>query len=171
MAKAESRKPADIECRMVVLGSGPGGYTAAFRAADVGLDTVLIERYPAIVYIGSGVLAWTAVGLVIALLVKDIIAIYQIALAFTASALVAPVLAAMFWERATKAGVIVSTIGALVASLAWRLAGTPFHAPAATALEFPFTRATTRCSWRRTAARCSFSMISRRSRSTRRRSA
>jgi dihydrolipoamide dehydrogenase len=38
-------KPADIECRMVVLGSGPGGYTAAFRAADVGLDTVLIERY------------------------------------------------------------------------------------------------------------------------------
>ncbi|MEJ1097845.1 MULTISPECIES: dihydrolipoyl dehydrogenase [unclassified Pseudoxanthomonas] len=41
-------KPADIECRMVVLGSGPGGYTAAFRAADIGLDTVLIERYPAL---------------------------------------------------------------------------------------------------------------------------
>ena len=38
-------KPADIECRMVVLGSGPGGYTAAFRAADLGLDTVLVERY------------------------------------------------------------------------------------------------------------------------------
>ncbi|WP_374012336.1 dihydrolipoyl dehydrogenase [Pseudoxanthomonas koreensis] len=38
-------KPADIECRIVVLGSGPGGYTAAFRAADLGLDTVLIERY------------------------------------------------------------------------------------------------------------------------------
>ncbi len=38
-------KPADIECRMVVIGSGPGGYTAAFRAADVGLDTVLVERY------------------------------------------------------------------------------------------------------------------------------
>ncbi|HET6783840.1 MAG TPA: FAD-dependent oxidoreductase, partial [Pseudoxanthomonas sp.] len=38
-------KPADIECRMVVLGSGPGGYTAAFRAADIGLDTVMIERY------------------------------------------------------------------------------------------------------------------------------
>lgn len=65
-------------------------------------------------------------GLVIALLVKDIIAIYQIALSFTASALVAPVLAAMFWERATKTGVLASTIGALVASLAWRLAGTPF---------------------------------------------
>ncbi len=40
-----SGKPADIECEMVVLGSGPGGYTAAFRAADVGLDTVLVERY------------------------------------------------------------------------------------------------------------------------------
>src|SRR5690606_16031344 len=38
-------KPADIECRIVVLGAGPGGYTAAFRAADLGLDTVLIERY------------------------------------------------------------------------------------------------------------------------------
>ena len=32
-------------CRSV-LGSGPGGYTAAFRAADLGLKTVLIERYP-----------------------------------------------------------------------------------------------------------------------------
>ncbi|MCY7312845.1 MAG: FAD-dependent oxidoreductase, partial [Pseudoxanthomonas sp.] len=36
---------ADIECRLVVLGSGPGGYTSAFRAADLGLDTVMIERY------------------------------------------------------------------------------------------------------------------------------
>ncbi len=43
-----SGKPADIECRLVVLGSGPGGYTAAFRAADLGLDTVMIERYPAL---------------------------------------------------------------------------------------------------------------------------
>ncbi|MBV6882981.1 dihydrolipoyl dehydrogenase [Xanthomonas euvesicatoria] len=40
-----SGKPADIECKMVVLGAGPGGYTAAFRAADLGLETVLIERY------------------------------------------------------------------------------------------------------------------------------
>src|SRR5688572_8760339 len=40
-----SGKPADIECKIVVLGAGPGGYTAAFRAADLGLDTVLIERY------------------------------------------------------------------------------------------------------------------------------
>jgi len=42
----DSGRPADIECRMVVVGSGPGGYTAAFRAADLGLDTVLVERYP-----------------------------------------------------------------------------------------------------------------------------
>jgi len=40
-----SGKPADIECKMVVLGAGPGGYTAAFRSADLGVDTVLIERY------------------------------------------------------------------------------------------------------------------------------
>ncbi|CTP89670.1 dihydrolipoyl dehydrogenase [Xanthomonas translucens pv. arrhenatheri] len=43
-----SGKPADIDCKMVVLGAGPGGYTAAFRAADLGLDTVLIERYPSL---------------------------------------------------------------------------------------------------------------------------
>ena len=43
-AEATGRK-ADIECRMLVLGAGPGGYTAAFRAADLGLDTVLVERY------------------------------------------------------------------------------------------------------------------------------
>ncbi len=44
-AAPSSRRQADVECRIVVLGSGPGGYTAAFRAADLGLDTVLIERY------------------------------------------------------------------------------------------------------------------------------
>jgi dihydrolipoamide dehydrogenase len=38
----------DIECQVVVLGSGPGGYTAAFRAADLGQSTVLIERYAAL---------------------------------------------------------------------------------------------------------------------------
>lgn len=43
--QAASGKPADIECQMVVIGAGPGGYTAAFRSADLGLDTVLIERY------------------------------------------------------------------------------------------------------------------------------
>jgi dihydrolipoamide dehydrogenase len=35
----------DIECDVVVLGAGPGGYSAAFRAADLGLKTVLVERY------------------------------------------------------------------------------------------------------------------------------
>jgi dihydrolipoamide dehydrogenase len=42
---AASGKKADIECKIVVLGAGVGGYSAAFRAADLGLDTVLIERY------------------------------------------------------------------------------------------------------------------------------
>jgi dihydrolipoamide dehydrogenase len=42
---ADSGRKADIECQLVVLGSGPGGYTAAFRGADIGLDTVLVERY------------------------------------------------------------------------------------------------------------------------------
>ena len=37
---------ADIECDVVVLGAGPGGYSAAFRAADLGMRTVLVERYP-----------------------------------------------------------------------------------------------------------------------------
>ena len=37
---------ADLSCDMVVLGSGPGGYSAAFRAADLGMNTVLVERYP-----------------------------------------------------------------------------------------------------------------------------
>jgi len=35
----------DLHCEVVVLGGGPGGYTAAFRAADLGKQTVLIERY------------------------------------------------------------------------------------------------------------------------------
>ena len=39
-------RKADIECRIVVIGAGPGGYSAAFRAADLGLDTVLVERFP-----------------------------------------------------------------------------------------------------------------------------
>ncbi|NDC08553.1 MAG: dihydrolipoyl dehydrogenase [Oxalobacteraceae bacterium] len=36
---------ADIECDTLVLGAGPGGYTAAFRAADLGQKVVLVERY------------------------------------------------------------------------------------------------------------------------------
>jgi dihydrolipoamide dehydrogenase len=36
---------ADVECEMLVLGAGPGGYSAAFRSADIGMKTVLVERY------------------------------------------------------------------------------------------------------------------------------
>jgi dihydrolipoamide dehydrogenase len=35
----------DVECEMLVLGAGPGGYSAAFRGADLGMKTVLVERY------------------------------------------------------------------------------------------------------------------------------
>jgi len=37
---------ADIDCQCLVLGAGPGGYSAAFRAADLGMTTVLVERWP-----------------------------------------------------------------------------------------------------------------------------
>ena len=37
---------ADMTCDVLVLGSGPGGYSAAFRAADLGLNSILVERYP-----------------------------------------------------------------------------------------------------------------------------
>ena len=37
---------ADVECEVLVLGAGPGGYSAAFRSADLGMKTVLVERYP-----------------------------------------------------------------------------------------------------------------------------
>jgi dihydrolipoamide dehydrogenase len=47
-AAGASGRKADIECQFLVLGSGPGGYTAAFRGADLGLDTVLVERYEAL---------------------------------------------------------------------------------------------------------------------------
>ena len=36
----------DHECDLLVLGAGPGGYSAAFRAADLGLNVILVERYP-----------------------------------------------------------------------------------------------------------------------------
>jgi dihydrolipoamide dehydrogenase len=45
VAASASGRKADFECQVVVLGSGPGGYTAAFRAADLNQNTVLIERY------------------------------------------------------------------------------------------------------------------------------
>ncbi len=42
---ADLSADADISCEVLVLGSGPGGYTAAFRAADLGRQVVLVERY------------------------------------------------------------------------------------------------------------------------------
>jgi dihydrolipoamide dehydrogenase len=47
-AAAATGRKADIECGVLVLGAGPGGYTAAFRAADLGLDVLLVERYEAL---------------------------------------------------------------------------------------------------------------------------
>lgn len=37
--------PVDHECELLVLGAGPGGYSAAFRGADLGLKTIIVERY------------------------------------------------------------------------------------------------------------------------------
>ena len=37
--------PVDLDCDLLVLGAGPGGYSAAFRAADLGLKVILVERY------------------------------------------------------------------------------------------------------------------------------
>lgn len=45
-AAASFSGKSDIECDTLVLGAGPGGYTAAFRAADLGQQVVLVERYP-----------------------------------------------------------------------------------------------------------------------------
>ena len=42
---ADTSADADISCEVLVLGSGPGGYTAAFRAADLGRQIVLVERH------------------------------------------------------------------------------------------------------------------------------
>jgi dihydrolipoyl dehydrogenase len=51
MADAKDAKPAEKEkhsTQLLVIGAGPGGYTAAFRAADLGMDVTLVERYPVI---------------------------------------------------------------------------------------------------------------------------
>ena len=40
-----SPEPSDVDCDVLVLGGGPGGYSAAFRAADLGLKVILVERY------------------------------------------------------------------------------------------------------------------------------
>lgn len=45
-AASASDIKADIHAEVVVLGAGPGGYTAAFRAADLGKKVVMVERYP-----------------------------------------------------------------------------------------------------------------------------
>ena len=49
MASGSTRGPApsaDLSCDVLVLGGGPGGYSAAFRAADLGLKAIIVERYP-----------------------------------------------------------------------------------------------------------------------------
>jgi len=38
----------NVDCDLLVLGGGPGGYSAAFRAADLGLNVILVERYAAL---------------------------------------------------------------------------------------------------------------------------
>ena len=47
-APAATAGKAQLDCDVVVIGAGPGGYSAAFRAADLGLRTVLVERYAAL---------------------------------------------------------------------------------------------------------------------------
>ena len=44
-ATAHFSGTADFECEMLVLGAGPGGYSAAFRSADLGMKTLIVERY------------------------------------------------------------------------------------------------------------------------------
>ena len=46
VASSAAPGEADLHAEVLVLGAGPGGYTAAFRAADLGKKTILVERYP-----------------------------------------------------------------------------------------------------------------------------
>ena len=46
VARRRRASAATSTCDLLVLGAGPGGYSAAFRAADLGLKVVLVERYP-----------------------------------------------------------------------------------------------------------------------------
>jgi dihydrolipoamide dehydrogenase len=48
LTAASFKGTADLDCDLLVLGAGPGGYSAAFRAADLGLKVVLVERYAAL---------------------------------------------------------------------------------------------------------------------------
>ncbi|HEX7719694.1 MAG TPA: biotin/lipoyl-containing protein, partial [Woeseiaceae bacterium] len=43
---SRSRSDASHSAELVVIGAGPGGYTAAFRAADLGMNVILVERWP-----------------------------------------------------------------------------------------------------------------------------
>lgn len=45
-AGAQTSGSSDLSCDVLVLGAGPGGYSAAFRAADLGQKTILVERWP-----------------------------------------------------------------------------------------------------------------------------
>jgi dihydrolipoamide dehydrogenase len=47
-APATPSRPGDVRADVLVLGAGPGGYTAAFRAADLGRSVVLVDRWPAL---------------------------------------------------------------------------------------------------------------------------
>jgi dihydrolipoamide dehydrogenase len=47
-APATASRPGDVRADVLVLGAGPGGYTAAFRAADLGRSVVLVDRWPAL---------------------------------------------------------------------------------------------------------------------------
>ncbi|MBO9534820.1 MAG: dihydrolipoyl dehydrogenase [Solirubrobacteraceae bacterium] len=47
-APADDFERSETHAQVLVLGSGPGGYSAAFRAADLGLDVIMVERYPSL---------------------------------------------------------------------------------------------------------------------------
>ena len=47
-ASTSDRSEAETHAELLVLGSGPGGYTAAFRAADLGKKVILVERFSAL---------------------------------------------------------------------------------------------------------------------------
>jgi dihydrolipoamide dehydrogenase len=48
LADAGAAADMDMDCDLLVLGAGPGGYSAAFRAADLGLKVIIVERYAAL---------------------------------------------------------------------------------------------------------------------------
>lgn len=48
MPASVEQKQVDMTCEVLVLGGGPGGYTAAFRSADLGKKVILVEKFPVI---------------------------------------------------------------------------------------------------------------------------